>query len=249
VANLKLKVVIIVQARTGSTRLPGKILKKVEGRPLLSYQIERLRKVENANELVIATTTKSNDDEIVSLCDSMKCSYFRGSEHNVLSRYYNAAIKFKADCIVRINSDCPLIDYSVVEEIIEYYINNFPNYDYVSNILEKSYPIGMHTEIFSFDALNIANKKSFDKDEREHVTPYIYRNKDIFKLKSIKMFKDLSDYRLTVDYPEDFEVIKKIISDIYPKKKYFNMHDIVSYLDDNIELKDINSNIEKKQTI
>ena len=245
----KIRTVMIIQARMMSTRLPGKILKKVMGRTLLEYQIERLRKVRNIDEIVIATSTNEYDDEIVSLCEMVGCCVFRGSENDVLSRYFDAAIEFNAECIVRINSDCPLIDHAVVDDVIDYYNFNFPKYNYVSNILESSYPIGLHTEVFSMNTLEKANKYAMDSDEREHVTPYIYRNNDIFKLGSVIIDTDLSSYRWTVDYPEDFDLVSSILSNIYPSNNDFNMYDIVDFLKTNPKIASINSRIEKKQTL
>mgnify|MGYP003974349435 FL=1 len=245
----KIRTVIIVQARMSSTRLPGKILMKVMGKTLLEYQIERLRNVKNADEIVIATSNNSCDNEIVSLCNNIECCVYRGSEVDVLSRYYDAATYYKAECIVRINSDCPLIDHVVVDSLINHYLINFTNYDYVSNILERGYPIGLHAEVFSIESLADANKNAIDSDEREHVTPYIYRNKDIFNLKSISINTDLSDYRWTVDYPEDFKLVSNIIENLYPDNNDFNMYDILDYLRNNPKLIDINSWIKKNQTL
>ena len=242
-----MNVVIIVQARMGSTRCPGKILKQVMGRPLLEYQIERLNAIENVDEVVIATTKNKIDNPIAELCERLNCSYFRGSENDVLLRYYEAAIKFDAECVIRINSDCPLIDPSIVEEIVEFYLNN--EFDYVSNILDKSYPIGLHTEVFSMKALSNANDNSVSLAEREHVTPYIYRNPHLFKLFSYTLKNDLSNYRWTVDYPEDFELIRIIITKLYPLKTYFDMFDIIELMSLDARLIKINSQFTKDQTI
>jgi spore coat polysaccharide biosynthesis protein SpsF len=244
-----MRTVILVQARLGSTRFPGKILKEVMGRPLLEYQIERLQRVKNADEIIVATTTNKGDQPIVDLCNRLSCSFFRGSEKDVLSRIYHAAEKFKADCIVRVNSDCPLIDSDIVEKVINKYLDNLPNFDYVANILEPGYPIGMHTEVFSANALKIANEKAEDKTEREHVTPYIYRNKNQFRLSSVKYYKDLSRYRWTVDYVEDYELVKKIICELYPVKANFNMFDVLKVIEDNPKWFEINNQFKKQQTV
>ncbi len=249
VAKDKERTIIIVQARMGSTRLPGKILKKVMGRPLLEYQIERLKKIKEVSDVVIATTTNQGDDPIVRLCRKLSCSYFRGSEDDVLLRYYDAAIEFGAKYIVRINADCPLIDPKVVETVIKYFHANSEKYDYVSNILEQSYPIGLHTEIFSMNALQKANANANDPIEREHVTPYIYRNPDLFRLGSVILDVDLSYYRWTVDYPEDFDLVEKIIEGIYPIKVDFDMYDIINYLRSNSYLMTINNKITKDQIL
>jgi spore coat polysaccharide biosynthesis protein SpsF len=244
-----MRTIIIVQARMGSTRLPGKILKKVMGKPLLEYQIERLKKVRNVDDVVIATTINQIDQPVKELCEKLHCSYFRGSENNVLLRYYEAAIKFKAECIVRVNADCPLIDPDIVGDIIEYYHLNYNEIDYVSNILEKSYPIGLHLEVFSMEALVRANHNANSATEREHVTPYIYRNPDLFRLFSYSIQDDLSKFRWTVDYPEDFKLIRIIIERLYQNKKDFNMLDIINLMNSDASLMQINSQFTKEQTV
>jgi len=233
----------------GSTRLPGKILKKVMNKPLLEYQIERLKQVKNADNLIIATTKNQIDQPVKMLCEKLQCSYYLGSEKNVLSRYYEAALKFKADCIVRINADCPLIDPEIVEEIIGYYHLNSNKFDYVSNILEKSYPIGLHTEVFSMNALIRANQNASSKIEQEHVTPYIYRNPDIFRLYSYSIKDDLSKYRWTVDYPEDLRLVRVILEKLYPVNPGFKMMDIIDLMNSDKNLMQINNNFTKEQTL
>ena len=244
-----LRTIIIVQARMNSTRLPGKILKKIMGKPLLEYQIQRLKRVRNADDVVIATTVNKADDLIVDLCKNLGCKFFRGSENDVLLRYVESAKKFNADLIVRINSDCPLIDPLVVERIIDYFLSDLNNYDYVSNILEVGYPIGFHTEVFSIGAIMKANNNSTNNLEREHVTPYIYRNPNLFNLASITLDHDLSEYRLTVDYPEDFLLIKNVIEVLYPIKPNFDMDDIILFLEEHPDIKNINKGIQKLQTV
>jgi len=233
----------------GSTRLPGKILKKVMNKSLLEYQIERLNKVNNVNDIVVATTINRIDQPVVELCEKLNCSYFRGSEDDVLLRYYEAAVKFRAECIIRVNADCPLIDPDIVSEILGYYQSNCDKFDYVSNILEKGYPVGLHTEVFSMEALNEANSNSNSLIEREHVTPYIYRNPNIFRLFSYSIKKDFSKYRWTIDYPEDFELIRIILENIYINKQNFNMYDVINFLESNPELLKINVNFKKEQTL
>ncbi len=231
----------------GSTRLPGKILKKIMGRPLLEYQIERLRKVRNVDDVVIATTTNKIDIPVKKLCETLKCSYFQGSENDVLLRYYEAALEFNATCIIRVNADCPLIDPLIIEKMVEHY-KNHRELDYVSNILEKSYPIGLHTEVFSIDALSMANNRATE-EEREHVTPYIYRNPNIFRLFSYSIDDNFSKYRWTVDYPEDFELIRLVYTKLYIEKPDFDMFDVINFMNSDPRLIQINSQFTKNQTI
>ena len=168
--NKKKRVVIILQARMSASRLPGKPLKKVLDRSLLSYQLERLRRVHSASEIVVATTTESQDDAIVSLCEAEKVAYFRGSSLDVLDRYYQAAKLFNADYIVRVTGDCPIIDPEIVDQVINEYLKQLPKYDYVSNSVIPTYPRGLDTEIFSFALLESAHKEGKLPQEREHVT-------------------------------------------------------------------------------
>ena len=233
----------------GSTRLPGKVLSRVLDMPLLQFQIERLKDIPKVDSIVIATTTNPADDLIEDLCKSLGYLVFRGAEHDVLKRYYEAAQIYEADCIVRINSDCPLIDPAVVSRVLDVFLSELGLYDYVSNILEKGYPIGLHTEVFSREALTNAFNNSTDPDEREHVTPYLYRNPDKFKLASITPEIDMSHLRWTVDYPVDFEVIRRIIEGIYPKNSKFGIDEIIHFIEENPEVSELNSHIQKNQTI
>lgn len=241
-----MRIVAIIQARMGSTRLPGKILKKVNNRPLLSYQIERLQQSQYIDELVIATTIKKQDDLIVEFCKENSISYFRGSETDVLARYYEAASAFKAHAIVRITSDCPILDVQIVDKTIQHFIEN-GNFDYVSNTVERTYPRGLDTEIFSFEALEKAYNEALLERDREHVTAYFYTNPNVFSIGHIKNDMDYSKYRWTVDTEEDFELIKKIIQALYSKNKHFTLEDTVNVMEENISWFNINAHIEQKK--
>lgn len=215
-----MRIYIIVQARMSSTRLPGKVMMEVLGKPLLEYQLERLQRTERP--IIVATTTNEIDDPIISLCEKMDVPTYRGDEHDVLSRYYEAAIQAHADTIVRITADCPLIDPDVIEKVIRYYLDH--DVAYVSNSVERSYPKGMDTEVFSIDLLKQAYAHAKAAGEREHVTPYMYTH---FPIKSVFYSSDLSDLRLTVDYQEDFEVVKSVIEELYPKNPEFTLEEIL----------------------
>lgn len=241
-----MKVTAIIQARMGSTRLPGKILKKVNGKPLLFYQLERIKGSKLIDEIVIATTINQQDNEIVSFCEQYGVSYYRGSETDVLSRYFNAAVKFNADIIVRLTSDCPIIDVEVVDKTIQYFLE-LDYCDYVSNTLERTFPRGLDTEVFSYIALEKAYKEAFLEGDREHVTPYFYSNQNIFAVGSLKNNINYSKYRLTVDTEEDFELIKLIINALFSKKPNFTLIDIVKLMEKNPQWFNINSHIEQKK--
>lgn len=240
-----MKTVIIVQARMTSTRLPGKILKEVLQKPLLEYQLERLRRVRNTDELVIATTTNDTDLPIIDFCSRYHIKFFRGSEEDVLARYYLAASAHEASNVVRITSDCPLIDPDIIDQVIQTYMDNQATVDYVSNTLIRTYPRGMDTEVFSFSVLEEAYRKALLSTEREHVTPYIYGH-DRFRIKQVTAHNDLSKHRWTVDTPEDYELIRRIIEAIYPVNPVFTMQDVVNLLEQHPQWVEINSSVEQK---
>jgi spore coat polysaccharide biosynthesis protein SpsF len=242
-----IKIVIIVQARMTSTRLPGKVLKNVLGKPLLEYQIERLKRVTLADEIIIATTTNNTDIPIVELCDRLAVPYFRGSEEDVLARYYGAAKEHQADVVVRVTSDCPLIDPQVIEQVIQYYIDHQPQYDYVSNCLERTYPRGMDTEVFSFLALHEAFLEATAQPDREHVTSFIQMHPQRYQLAHVIYSENQSFHRWTVDTIEDFELIKIILEKLYPQSPKFTLEDCLFLLKNNPHWALINSHIEQKE--
>ena len=216
-----MKTVIIDQARMTSTRLPGKVMKEVLGKPLLEYQIERLKRANEADQLVIATTTNDTDQPIVELCKRLGVAYYSGSEEDVLSRYYEAATEFGADVVVRVTSDCPLIDPAVVDKVIKHYKDNWDKYDYVSNTLTRTYPRGLDTEVFSYKVLQEAFFNAKEQSEREHVTPYICWHPERYRLGNVFHHENQSQHRWTVDTPEDFELIKLILQELYPVSNKF----------------------------
>lgn len=241
-----MRIVAIIQARMGSTRLPGKVLKLVNRKPLLAYQLERLKSSKFIDEIVISTTTKKSDDEIEAFCIKNSVSYYRGSETDVLERYYETAVKFQADIIIRITSDCPLIDSQVVDKVIKYYIDN-QNLDYVANTIHRTYPRGLDTEVFSFKALKHVHSKAFLERDREHVTAYFYSSNGKFKIGSVQNDKDYSKYRWTVDTAEDFELIKLIIETLYNRIPNFGMIDVINLMEQKPDLYYINSHIVQKK--
>ncbi|MDZ8135045.1 MAG: glycosyltransferase family protein [Nostoc sp. DedQUE04] len=240
-----MKTVIIVQARMTSTRLPEKVLKKVLDKPLLEYQIERLKRVKLIDEIVIATTNNSTDLPIIELCDRLSIPYFRGSEEDVLARYYGAAKEHQADVVVRVTSDCPLIDPQVIDKVIQFYINY--EYDYVSNSLERSYPRGMDTEVFSFLALHQAFVEATAQPDREHVTPFIYMHPERYRLAQVVYSENESSHRWTVDTADDFELIKRIIEALYPEIPKFTLEDCLDLLRKYPDWSRINAHVEQKK--
>lgn len=229
---------IVVQARMGSTRLPGKVLQDIAGRPMLSYQMERLRRVKRAERIVVATTDQPADDAVERFCQKEKIACVRGSEHDVLARYHLAIERFPADVVVRITADCPLIDPAIVDEAIAAY-----EPDYVSNMLETTYPYGMAVEVFSAQALREAHREAKDPAEREHVTPFIYRHPERYRLRSLTMAPNLSHHRWTVDTPEDFELVSRLLKTLKP---HFTLQDVLAVLDEHPDWCAINAHVEQK---
>jgi len=202
----------IIQARMGSSRLPGKVLMKSDnGMPLLYHVINQLRHCSKVKNLVIATTTNQEDDEIEKFADNNSVNVFRGSEKDVLDRYFQCAKKYSFSTIVRITSDCPLIDPQIVDKVIERFFSG--NYDYATNTLIRTFPIGTDAEVFSFSALETAWKNAQLPSEREHVTPHL-RNKGNFKTINVENDTNISNLRLTVDRIEDFELINEILNNL-----------------------------------
>ena len=202
----------IIQARMGASRLPGKVLMKSgNGIPLLYHVINQLRHCSKVKNLVIATTTNQEDDEIEKFADNNSVNVFRGSEKDVLDRYFQCAKKYSFSTIVRITSDCPLIDPQIVDKVIERFFSG--NYDYATNTLIRTFPIGTDAEVFSFSALETAWKNAQLPSEREHVTPHL-RNKGNFKTINVENDTNISNLRLTVDRIEDFELINEILNNL-----------------------------------
>lgn len=242
-----MKTVAIIQARMGSTRFFGKVMTKIADRTVLEHVITRVRQSKRVDEIVIATTTKLDDDLIVDEAKQIGVNYFRGSEDDVLSRYYYAAKENSADIVVRITSDCPLIDPKIIDGMLEFYKNN--NYNIVSNagsdLTQRTYPRGLDTEIFSFKQLEDAFNKADKTYQREHVTPYIYENtKNIFYYKNNQ---DNSNHRWTLDTREDFELITKIYDLLYTGQHDFYLKEILGVFDKKPELLNINAHIEQKK--
>ncbi|RJF98622.1 cytidylyltransferase domain-containing protein [Noviherbaspirillum saxi] len=242
-----MRVAIIVQARMTSTRLPGKVLKEVLGKPLLEYLIERLKRVNAASVIVIATTTNDSDVPIVELCDRLGVAVTRGSEQDVLARYYESAKAHGADVVVRITSDCPVIDPAIIDQAIRYHADNAGRFDYVTNAFSKTYPNGMSVEVFSFRVLEEAYREASAEPEREHVTPFIYLRPERYGIGQLAYPRDLSGHRWTVDTAEDFELIRLIIEALYPGNPEFGLEDIAEKLNENPHWALINAHVVQKK--
>lgn len=239
------KVTAIIQARMASTRLPGKVMKEVLGRPLLSYLIERVRCCKGIKNIILATTVNPEDDIIAMLGGKEGVNIFRGSENNVLKRFHEATTRFDAKHIMRITADCPLIDPELLDILIEYYF--VQKYDYVSNSVNPTLPDGLDAEVFTFKALDYAHKHAVLPSELEHVTPYILNHPEIFKIGNWTYQEDLSQLRWTVDEPEDFEFVRLVIELLYPKNRNFRMKDILELLRQKPDIEQMNTHITRNE--
>lgn len=237
---------IVVQARLGSTRLAGKIFKPILGKPMLCYQLERLRRVKGVQGIVIATTTNPQDQPIVDFCIREGLHYVRGSEDDVLSRYVAAVEAFGLDAVVRITSDCPLIDPDLIEKGLELFLQNYSSLDYLSICHERTYPIGMDFEIMRVDALKRAFYEAQTALEKEHVTPYIWKHPELFRLANLQQTINQSSYRLTVDTQEDLELVERIFAALYPKNPEFTLTDVIALLEQHSDWLKINAHVQHK---
>lgn len=240
---------VFLQARMGSTRLPGKVLKPVLARPLLSYQIERLRESKEIDGIVVLTSTAPADKAVEQFCLDNGIDCLRGSEEDVLDRYYRAALARRPDAIVRVTGDCPIIDPEIVDQVVHFFRKNYPRYDYVSNSMERTYPRGLDVEVFTSKALERAAKEGNSAFEREHVTPFFYQHPELFSLKNIALSPSLAYHRWTVDTPEDFELIRRIIEALYPTNPQFRLKDILDLLQKHPDWSLINAHIPQRQQV
>lgn len=232
----------IIQARMGSTRLPGKVLMTLCEKSVLENIIDNLLKSKYVKKVIVATTDTPQDDKIEFVISKANATVFRGSELDVLDRYYNAAKTNKIKNVIRITGDNPIIDYRILDECIEKFYDNKIDY-----FRTEALPLGMGFEIFTFEALEKAYLNATKAYEREHVTPYLYDTNNKFSILSYKYVRDYSGYRLTIDTQEDFEVIKSIYEDLYIRSNYFNLEDVIEFLNKNPQVCQINRNIKQKK--
>ncbi|WP_457642747.1 cytidylyltransferase domain-containing protein [Persephonella sp.] len=246
-----MKIGAVIQARTSSSRLPAKVLKKLpydSDITVLQQVIRRVKKASILHEVVVATTEKPEDVPIIDIADREKVKWFKGSEKDVLSRYYNCAKEYKLDIIVRITSDCPCIDWAIIDESVKQHIRFCA--DYTSNALERTFPHGLDVEIISFDALQRAYCEATEEFEREHVCVYINRTKkDKFKIHSIKAPAELTapDIRVTLDTEEDYALLCAVFDYLYYADNFFRAKDIVNLFKKKPWLKLINKKVLQKK--
>jgi spore coat polysaccharide biosynthesis protein SpsF len=232
----------IIQARMGSTRLPGKSMMPVENQPILGWIINRTKRAKNVDEVVVATTNLPEDDVIEAFCQKEGIFCFRGSSDNVLERYFQAAQERHVDIVVRITADCPFIDPKIIDLVIDRY-HSTPC-DYASNSLERTFARGMDTEVFSFASLKMAYEQAKKAEEREHVTLFIYRHKELFRLANVSAKENHGDLRLTVDTPEDLQLIRRIAKEFASDQ--FSYEEILELLTKHPSWLAINAHIQQK---
>jgi spore coat polysaccharide biosynthesis protein SpsF len=236
------KTVAIIQARMGSSRLPGKVLAPIKGKPMLWYVLQRTKAARTVDDVVVATTTKAADGAVIEFCREHSIASFRGSENDVLDRYYRAALERQAQIVVRITSDCPLIDPEIIDKTVSAFLAQRP--DYASNSLVRTYPRGLDTEVMSFEALSIAWKEARQAYQRAHVTPFLYENPQRFRLLSVTADEDYSAHRWTVDTQEDLDLVRAIYSRF--ADEHFSFDDILQLIEREPSLSEINEFVVQK---
>lgn len=240
-----LNIVAIIQARRGSSRLPDKIFLDLQGKPVIYHIVDRLLPSKKINKIVIATTKKKLDDKLEDWALKNNISLFRGDENNVLSRYYKAAIKFKADIVVRVTADDPLKDYKLIDIAIEKLIDQ--KIDFVCNNNPVSFPEGLDVEVFTFETLMKCYERSSTDYQKEHVTQYIHQNKDEFKFLNLTNNQNMSHFRWTLDTIEDYYFLSKIYKSLYNENKFFSTADVYNFINKNQKILEINNQIKRSQ--
>ena len=238
-----MKVAAIIQARMGSTRLPGKVIEDIGGKTMLARVVERTQRATSLSEVVVATTFETDAEAIVAECARLGVRVFRGDEEDVLDRYYQAAQTCRAEAIVRITADCPLIDAGVIDKVVCAFLESKP--DYASNLLERTYPRGLDTEVMALSALERAWQKATEFYHRVHVTSYLYQNADQFKLLSVTGDRDYSYYRWTVDTPEDLAFVREVYKHLN-NDDAFGWTNVLDLLDREPALVEMNRAIQQK---
>lgn len=234
-----------VQARYSSTRLPGKVLKTILGKPMLELQLERLRASRLVDRIVVVTSTTPEDRRIVDLCDRIGVDVFCGSLDNVLDRFYQAAVAFHPDHIVRLTGDCPLIDAKAIDDMLRLYLDS--GCDYGTNCMPVTYPDGLDAEVFTFAALHTAHREAFLPSHLEHISVFFEQAPERFKTMNLACDRDLSALRWTVDEPEDFEFVRNVFEALHPGKPMFDMDDVLKLLEARPELASLNDRFARNE--
>lgn len=236
-------ILALLQARMTSSRLPGKVLKPILGRPMLERQVERILRSQRIDRLIVATSLTPEDDAIRALCKSIGIDCFRGDLENVLDRFYQAARQYNPEHLIRLTGDCPLTDPVLIDELVDFYVER--ECDYASNCHEPTLPDGLDAEIFSFTALEQTWKEAVLPSHLEHVTLFIRSHPERFKIACYKYHQDLSHFRWVVDEPEDLEFVRRIYEILYPVKPDFQTEDILALLEREPKLVEINKQFKR----
>jgi spore coat polysaccharide biosynthesis protein SpsF len=239
-------IVTVIQARAGSTRLPNKVMQPLLGKPLLARMVERVAATELAGTIVVATTTDATDDPIAALCAAEGFHCYRGDTADLLDRHYRAGQQWQAASVIKIPSDCPLIDPAVIDRVIGYYLAHPGDFDYVSNLHPATYPDGNDVEIMTMTALETAWREATRPLQREHTTPYLWENPDRFRIGNVTWetgFDYSMSHRWTIDYEEDYHFIRAVYKALYPHNPRFGLEDVLSYLAAQPEVEAINSHL------
>lgn len=240
-----MRIISIIQARISSTRLPNKVLLNLEGKTVLEHVVSRVAQAQRVSGVVVATTIKKEDLAIVKMCAGLGYSVFCGSENDVLDRFYQAARLFEADHLVRITADCPMMDPALIDQVVRLHLD--AGSDYTSNILEETFPDGEDIEVFTFKALKTAWERADLTSEREHVTPFIQKHGDLFKLTNLKSPHNLGGKRWTIDNDEDYEFLKIVFGALYPQNPFFGMDDVLRVLEQHPEWERINTHVARNE--
>ena len=238
-----MKIVTVIQARTSSGRLPYKVLLPLCGEPLLVRMVERVKRAKLAGTIVVATSTLPEDHIIEEICINRGFNCYRGNLNDLLDRHYQVALEYEADFLVKIPSDCPLIDPDVIDQVISYFLQNYPTFDFVSNLHPATYPDGNDVEIFTFKALKTAWENADRNFEREHTTPYIWEHPSKFKIGNYAWPTGLdysTTYRWTIDYDEDYMLLCEVYNSLFPENPAFGLEDIMNFLNKHPEIVGIN---------
>lgn len=238
-----MNIVIVIQTRCGSTRFPRKVLMPVLGKPLFVRMVERVQRATLYHRIVVATTTLPEDDVIQDICQQEGFDCFRGHPTDLLDRHYQAALRAGATAMVKIPSDCPLIDPKIIDQVLRFYIDHAGLFDYVSNLHPPTFPDGNDVEVVSFDALEIAWKEAQKEFEREHTTPFLWDQPERFRIGNVFWDAELDyskTHRWTIDYEEDYHLIKSIYEALYPQNSEFGLYDILDLLNRRPELRCLN---------
>jgi len=242
-----MKIAAIIQARMGSTRLPGKVFVDLEGEPMLVRVVNRVERAAALDLVIVATTVEPADDQIAEFCVARGWPCFRGSQNDVLDRYYNAAVAHEVDAVVRITSDCPLIEPVIIDRVVERYRINQTEIDYVTNsrLTPLTFPRGLDTELMSFEILKRTWTEAKEPSEREHVTLYIYKHPEIFNINKLDNDVDYSYMRWAIDTKEDLEFVRNIYR--YFGHDRFSFQQVLAVLEQHPEWLEINKHVRQKE--